>query len=98
MQDLIGKQLRQLYDSVLVEPIPDRIVELLMKLDDVPSDEDGGSSPSGQTAARPVDGHAFAGQPAGGTEGEGEAEHARVTEDGQAGTDDPGSNNLTERK
>lgn len=34
MQDMIGKQLRTLYDSVLVEPIPDRIVELLMKLDE----------------------------------------------------------------
>lgn len=35
MQDMIGKQLRHLYDSVLVEPIPDRIVELLLRLDDV---------------------------------------------------------------
>lgn len=34
MQDMIGKQLRTLYDSVLVEPIPDRIVELLLKLDE----------------------------------------------------------------
>ena len=33
MQSLIGKQLRTLYDSVLVEPIPDKLVELLMKLD-----------------------------------------------------------------
>ncbi len=35
MQTMIGKQLRSLYDSVLVEPIPDKIVELLVKLDDV---------------------------------------------------------------
>jgi hypothetical protein len=35
MQALIGKQLRTLYDSVLVEPIPDKIVELLIKLDDL---------------------------------------------------------------
>ena len=35
MQSLIGKQLRSLYDSVLLEPIPDRLVELLIKLDDV---------------------------------------------------------------
>lgn len=35
MQALIGKELRTLYDSVLVEPIPDKIVELLIKLDDL---------------------------------------------------------------
>jgi hypothetical protein len=35
MQDMIGKQLRTLYDSVLAEPIPDRIVDLLMQLDEV---------------------------------------------------------------
>ncbi len=35
MQSLIGKQLRNLYDSVLVEPIPDKLVELLLKLDDI---------------------------------------------------------------
>ena len=34
MQNMIGKHLRNLYDTVLVEPIPDRIVDLLMKLDD----------------------------------------------------------------
>lgn len=39
MQSLIGKQLRSLYDSVLVEPIPDRLVELLLKLDDVSGNE-----------------------------------------------------------
>jgi hypothetical protein len=37
MQALIGKQLRTLYDSVLVEAIPDKIVELLLKLDDLDS-------------------------------------------------------------
>jgi len=39
MQDMIGNQLRNLYDSVLVEPIPDRIVDLLMKLDELPAAE-----------------------------------------------------------
>ncbi|RAI00471.1 hypothetical protein DLJ53_14480 [Acuticoccus sediminis] len=39
MQSLIGKQLRTLYDSVLVEPIPDKLVELLMKLDQVSADK-----------------------------------------------------------
>lgn len=38
-QSLIGKQLRNLYDSVLVEPIPDKLVELLLKLDDVTGDD-----------------------------------------------------------
>lgn len=36
MQALIGKKLRTLYESVLAEPIPDKIVDLLVKLDDVP--------------------------------------------------------------
>ena len=36
LQSLIGKQLRTLYDSVLAEPIPDKFVELLTQLDDVP--------------------------------------------------------------
>ncbi|WP_420394714.1 NepR family anti-sigma factor [Acuticoccus sp.] len=40
MQSLIGKQLRNLYDTVLVEPIPDKLVELLLKLDDATSDRD----------------------------------------------------------
>ena len=46
MQALIGKELRTLYDSVLVEPIPDRIVELLIKLDDL----------TGTVGKRPVSG------------------------------------------
>jgi hypothetical protein len=46
MQDLIGQQLRQLYDSVLVEPIPDRIVELLMKLDEVSPSQGDQTAPS----------------------------------------------------
>ncbi len=45
MQSLIGKQLRTLYDTVLVEPIPDKFVELLMKLDDM---ETGGETRSGE--------------------------------------------------
>lgn len=36
MQTLIGKQLRSLYESVLAEPLPDNIVDLLVKLDEVP--------------------------------------------------------------
>ena len=35
IQSLIGEQLRAMYDSVLSEPIPDRLVELIIKLDDV---------------------------------------------------------------
>lgn len=35
MQDLIGKQLRAMYDDILSEPVPDKIVELLVKLDDI---------------------------------------------------------------
>lgn len=53
MQSLIGKQLRTLYDSVLVEPIPDKLVELLMKLDEVTtdpqSDDDSSQSQRGDT-------------------------------------------------
>jgi hypothetical protein len=37
MQALIGKQLRSLYESVLAEPLPDKIVDLLVKLDDIPA-------------------------------------------------------------
>jgi len=47
MQALIGKHLRTMYDSVLCEPIPDRIVELLARLDTIdlprPDGKDGGS-------------------------------------------------------
>lgn len=35
VQSMIGKQLRAMYDSVLSEPIPDKLVELLIQLDDV---------------------------------------------------------------
>ena len=35
VQSIIGKQLRAMYDSVLSEPIPDKLVELLIQLDDV---------------------------------------------------------------
>lgn len=37
MQAMIGKQLRSLYEAVLVEPLPDKIVDLLVKLDDIPA-------------------------------------------------------------
>ncbi|MEM8552785.1 MAG: NepR family anti-sigma factor [Pseudomonadota bacterium] len=36
MQYLIGRQLRQMYDNVLSEPIPDSIIDLLSKLDSIP--------------------------------------------------------------
>ena len=39
MQAMIGKQLRTLYDSVLAEPIPDNLVELLIKLDDLTAED-----------------------------------------------------------
>ena len=39
MQAMIGKQLRSLYESVLAEPLPDKIVDLLVKLDDIPAPE-----------------------------------------------------------
>lgn len=35
IQAQIGKQLRAMYDNVLSEPIPDRLVELLIQLDDI---------------------------------------------------------------
>lgn len=41
----IGEQLRSMYDSVLSEPIPSRLIELLEKLDDV--DAARGKSDSG---------------------------------------------------
>jgi len=44
MQDMIGHQLRSLYASVLDEPIPDKIVELLAKLDEVTGHTDGDTS------------------------------------------------------
>ncbi len=52
MQSLIGKQLRTLYDSVLVEPIPDKFVELLMKLDDVSAGLDARADDSSDTPAQ----------------------------------------------
>ena len=52
MQGLIGKQLRTLYESVLVEPIPDKIVELLIKLDDVTSSERGSPRARGESAEK----------------------------------------------
>lgn len=44
MQTLIGKQLRSLYDSVLAEPIPDHLSELLAKLDEIPVPKKSGES------------------------------------------------------
>jgi hypothetical protein len=34
MQSHIGRQLRSLYDSVVQQPVPDRFLELLSKLDE----------------------------------------------------------------
>ncbi|MEM9223839.1 MAG: NepR family anti-sigma factor [Pseudomonadota bacterium] len=47
IQALIGDQLRTMYDKVLSEPIPDKIVELLSKLESIPlpSDSDDGNPP-----------------------------------------------------
>ncbi len=39
IQSQIGKKLRAMYDSVLSEPIPDRLVELLIQLDDIQGSE-----------------------------------------------------------
>ncbi|MEM8853557.1 MAG: NepR family anti-sigma factor [Pseudomonadota bacterium] len=36
IEAMIGQQLRNLYDAVLAEPIPDKIAELLSKLDEIP--------------------------------------------------------------
>lgn len=47
LQALIGLQLRSLYDSVLAEPIPDRLTELLAKLDDIPAPTKSGDDTSG---------------------------------------------------
>lgn len=35
IQSMIGHQLRKMYNNILSEPIPDSIVDLLVKLDDV---------------------------------------------------------------
>lgn len=35
LQDVIGTQLKVMYESVLTEPIPERIVALLTKLDQI---------------------------------------------------------------
>jgi hypothetical protein len=35
VQDVIGKQLRAMYDDLVNQAVPDRLTELLQKLDDV---------------------------------------------------------------
>jgi len=47
LQDMIGNQLKVMYESVLTEPIPDRIVELLTKLDSIDLPAAKKSDPSG---------------------------------------------------
>ncbi|WMS42087.1 NepR family anti-sigma factor [Acuticoccus sp. MNP-M23] len=49
LQDVIGTQLKVMYESVLTEPIPDRIVELLTQLDAIdlpqnPESDDSGTA------------------------------------------------------
>jgi len=39
LQHHIGRQLRSLYDEVLKEPVPDRLRDLLHRLEQKPSDE-----------------------------------------------------------
>lgn len=53
MQAMIGKQLRSLYESVLAEPLPDRIVDLLVKLDDVPAPDIKGNGSRSTTRSGP---------------------------------------------
>ncbi len=45
LQAHIGGQLKSMYDSYLSEPIPDRLVELLEKLDQVSAKSDDEGSP-----------------------------------------------------
>jgi len=47
VQGHIGRQLRAVYDEVLHQPIPDRFLELLSRLDDIAPEE----LPSSPTAA-----------------------------------------------
>jgi hypothetical protein len=39
LQQHIGRQLRSLYDEVLKEPVPDRLRDLLLKLEQKPTDQ-----------------------------------------------------------
>jgi hypothetical protein len=39
LQAHIGRQLRSLYDEVLKEPVPDRLRDLLQKLDQAPPEQ-----------------------------------------------------------
>ncbi|XWN32439.1 MAG: NepR family anti-sigma factor [Devosia sp.] len=50
IEAMIGKQLRNLYDAVLAEPIPDKIADLLSKLDDVPLPQSGKGNSEGDGA------------------------------------------------
>ena len=42
--DLIGRKLRDYYDEVAHQPVPDRFVELLQRLDSKTSDKKGSQS------------------------------------------------------
>ncbi len=48
LQDMIGTKLKVMYEFVLTEPIPDRIVDLLTKLDqiDLPASNSKAGKPS----------------------------------------------------
>lgn len=48
MQALIGQRLRARYAAVLAEPVPDKLLDLLEKLDRTSGDEDGDRSSSGE--------------------------------------------------
>lgn len=39
LQAHIGRQLKSMYDEYLSEPVPDHLIELLEKLDQIPSGE-----------------------------------------------------------
>lgn len=42
LQHVIGSQLKAAYDEVVRQPVPDRFLELLAKLDDAPGHADAG--------------------------------------------------------
>lgn len=52
IQTQIGQQLRTMYNDILSEPIPDSIMKLLMKLDDVQLDKPGGGGGNDASESR----------------------------------------------
>lgn len=45
-QDRIGDRLKQMYDSIVREPIPDRFVDLLARLEQQGKPAEGGEGPN----------------------------------------------------